>query len=77
MANIYQMKIKTITIKDIFDQNPSVTWIHPSSEMEDCKVVPAGILDAMVLLHYDNQHFNLIVSSRNQLAKHEVESKKK
>ena len=77
MANIYQMKIKTITIKDIFDQNPSVTWIHPSPEMEDCKVVPAGMLDGMVLLHYDNQHFNLIVSSRNQLAKHEVESKKK
>ena len=70
VANLYQMSIKVITIKDDTDENPSINHIGPDSALTASRILPAGIVPNMVLLHYKNVHYNLVISSDSNLAKY-------
>ena len=69
MANLYQMKINVISIKDDSDENPSVNFIGPDPELSGFRLLPAGKVPDMTLLHYGQQHYNLIVSKDSDLVK--------
>ena len=69
MSNLYQIQIMVITTKGEQDSHPTVTWIGPDPELDDHKLLPAGVVPDMKLLHYDELHFNLIISQNSDLAK--------
>lgn len=75
MANIYQMKIKVITTKGHFDKTPTVNWIGPDSELDNFKLLPEGVIPMMTLIHYDNSHYNLVISKDSKLSKMSTPSK--
>ena len=64
------MNIKVITTKGEIDHNPSVNWIGPDQELSDYKIIPGGIVPEMVLIHYNEIHYNLVISRDSVLAKH-------
>ena len=66
MANLYQMQIKVIKIKDYKDENPMVTFISPAPELISTGILPAGKVPDLVLLHIGDQHYNLIISEKKQ-----------
>ena len=68
MANLYQMKIKIITTKGENDQNPSVNFIGLDPGLKEHQLLPEGVVPEMVLLHYDQTHYNLIISKDSPLA---------
>jgi hypothetical protein len=70
IADIYQVNIKTITMKSSTDPNPSVTWIYPDKDMKKFAELKDVDQNDMVLLHEDESHFNLIVSKDSDLAKY-------
>ena len=69
MSNLYQMSIKVIKIKSDKDDEPSVSWIGPDPELDAFKFLPEGKVPEMVLINYDQQHYNLIISQDSSLAK--------
>ena len=64
---MYQMKIKVITISNSNDPKPRVNTIGPDMELQSFSMLPPGKVPDMTLLHYDNVHFNLIVSKQSRL----------
>ena len=70
LADMYQLKIKIITVKDSMDKNPTVNRIHPDEKMKEFAELNNVELDEMVLLHQTDNHFNLIVSKDSDLAKY-------
>ena len=72
MSNLYQMKIMVITTKGEQDAHPTVNWIGPDPELDDYKLLPGGAVQDMKLLHYDELHYNLIISKSSDLAKNGV-----
>ena len=58
MSNLYQMRIKVITTSGETDSNPLVNWIGPDQDMDAFKLLPEGKVPEMILLHYDEQHYN-------------------
>ena len=69
IANLYQIKIKIITTSNHDDSNPRTNTIGPDPELEPFSLLPAGKVPDMVLIHYDNCHFNLLVSKDSRLVK--------
>ena len=69
MANMYQMQIKVITTKGPEDSHPTVTMIGPDTELGNLKLLPEGTVADMTLLHYDDRHFNLVISKDSDIAK--------
>ena len=67
IADMYQIRIKVITIKRKNDQNPTVNWIYPNEEMLRFAEIPNKGLE-MVLLHEDEIHYSLVVSKDSELA---------
>ena len=67
MCNLYQMQIKVITIKSDTDEHPSVNFVGPDQTLDAFKLLPAGNVPEMTLLHYSQQHYNLIVSKDSDL----------
>ena len=61
------MKIRTIKIIDPQDKNPRVNNIGPDPELEPFAMLPPGVIPDMTLVHYENVHFNLIVSRNSRL----------
>jgi hypothetical protein len=70
IADMYQLKIKVITVKDPTDSNPTINWIYPDEHMKEFAELKDVELDEMVLLHQNDSHFNLIVSKNSDLAKY-------
>ena len=69
MANMYQMQIKVITTKGPEDSHPTVNMIGPDSELANYKLLPEGTVADMTLLHYDDLHYNLVISKDDDIAK--------
>ena len=70
IADMYQMKIKIVTTKGLKDDNPSVNWIHPSSDLKKFAELKDVNIDDLVLLHVKDTHFNLVISNESDLAKY-------
>ena len=68
IADMYQVNIKIITTKGEADENPTENWIYPEKEMEKYAVLKGISLGDLVLLHEENNHFNLIVSKDSDQA---------
>ena len=69
MANMYQMQIKIITTKGPEDSHPTVNMIGPDPELNNFKLIPEGKVSDMKLLHYDESHYNLVISKDDHIAK--------
>ena len=69
MSNLYQMRIKVITTKGPQDSHPTVNWIGPAPELTAYKLLREGAVPDMKLLHYDELHYNLIISKDDEIAK--------
>ena len=69
ISNLYQMQIMVITTKGDEDTHPTVHRIGPDPELNNYKLIPEGAMEEMKLLHYDEQHYNLIISKDSDLAK--------
>lgn len=70
MSNLYQMRIKVITSKGPQDSHPTVNWIGPAPELSAYKLLREGAVPDMKLLHYDELHYNLIISKDDEIAKY-------
>ena len=68
MSNLYQMMIKIITTKGDNDTNSRVNWIGPDPELSAFKMLPEGIVPEMVLIHYEDVHYNLVIDADSDLA---------
>ena len=75
VANLYQVDIKIITTKGPEDKNPTINMINPNPELERYALLPRGIIHAMILIHFENNHFNLVISSKSRLFTNEVNQK--
>ena len=69
MANMYQMQIKVITTKGPEDSHATVNMIGPDPELNNFKLLPEGKVSDMTLLHYDELHYNLVISKDDHIAK--------
>ena len=68
IADMYQINIKVITTKGRSDKNPTVNSITPDVKLKKFSDFKNVELNDMTLLHYNDVHFNLIVSKDNDLA---------
>ena len=75
VANLYQVDIKIITTKGPDDKNPTINMINPDPELEGYALLPKGIIHAMTLIHFENNHFNLVISSKSRYFTNEVNKK--
>ena len=67
IADLYQIKIKIITIRNSEDENPRENWIYPDEKMREFAELHNGLEDHMTLLHEDNCHFNLVIPKDHDL----------
>ena len=68
LADMQKLKLKIITTKGHDDKNPTVNWIYPDTELGKFAELKDVKLNDMILLHEDDNHFNLIVNNRSDLA---------
>ena len=68
VADMFQIKIKIITSKGKMEKNPTANWIYPEVKMKQFSEVKDVNHDDMVLFHQNDCHFNLVVSSKSDLA---------
>ena len=68
LADLYQIKIKTITSKGMKDEHPTVNWIFPDPDMKEFAELKDFDLDVMVLYHEDDCHFSLVIDKNSELA---------
>ena len=69
ISNIYQVRIKIITVTHTEDNNPSVINIEPDPDfLAMSEMVPWKISD-MILLHTKDTHFDLIVPNKMKILK--------
>ena len=69
VADMFQVKIKVITMKGENDENPTENWIYPDDQMKEFAELTDVKIDDIVLLHENDTHFNLIIDKDNDLAK--------
>ena len=67
MANLYQMDVKIITIKNTDDTNPKISHVGPDPDLQPFAMLPPGIVPGMTLLHIENVHYDLIVSKKSRI----------
>ena len=46
----------------------TVNWIGPDPEMKAFQILPEGTVPDMTLIHYDEVHYNLVISKDSDLA---------
>ena len=63
------MKIKVITTKGSNDKNPIVNWIFPDKGLKGFSDFTRTEINDMILLHENDNHFNLVISKNSDLAK--------
>ena len=68
LSDMYQFRIKIITMKGPSDNNVSVTLIYPDVSLEQFAELKKVELGEMTLLHEDNSHFNLVINKNSDLA---------
>ena len=69
IADMYQLCIKIITINRRNDGKPTVNWIYPDANLAKHAELRDGEIKDMILLHEDENHFNLVVSKDSNLAR--------
>ena len=68
IANIYQVKIKIITVSHTGDENPIVTCVEPDPALANIAEFAPGQVSDITLFHTKNVHFDLIVPKDSKLA---------
>ena len=56
-----------ITINNTSDTKPRIRDIGPDEALKPFAMLPAGIVPDMTLLHYEDVHFDLIVSKKSRI----------
>lgn len=69
ISNLYQIKVKVIKLQSDCSEDPTVYWIGPDSDLDAFKILPKGKVPDMVLINYDQNHYNLVISKDSELAK--------
>ena len=72
IANLYQVTIKVITTKGLEDKTPITNIITPDPDLKQFALLPSGIVPDMTLIHFENNHFNLLVSSESRIFNNEL-----
>ena len=67
IADMFQINIKIITTKGSKDENPTTNWIYPDKSLEQFAELKNVKMNDMVLLHEDDNHFNLVISRDSDL----------
>ena len=67
IADMYQIRIKIITIGRS-NNIPTVNWIYPEEKMAEFAILKNVDMGVMVLLHDNDNHFDLVISSDHELA---------
>ena len=70
LSDMYQINVKIITTKGLSDENPSVNWIYPDKKMGKFAELQNVQIDDLVLLHENDNHFDLVVSANSELVKY-------
>ena len=70
ISDLFQIKIKIITTKGPADKNPTVNWITPDKNMNEVAELKDVEIADMVLLHENDNHFDLIVPGNSELIKY-------
>ena len=70
LADMFQIKIKVITVKGPNDKKPTVNWIYPCEGLKQFAELKNVEMNDMVLLHDNDIHFNLVISEDSDLAKY-------
>ena len=69
ISDLYQIKIKIITMKSSTDEDPTVNWIIPDKNMSDIAELKDVNIEDLVLLHENDNHFDLVVAESSELIK--------
>ena len=64
MSNLYQFKIKVITINNHNTTNMKTNTIVPDASLEPFAMLPTGIVPDMTHVHYEDLHYDMIVSTK-------------
>ena len=65
LADLYQMRIKIITTNR---KNPTINWIYPDKNLAEYAELKDVEISDMILLHQEENHFDLVVSRNSNLA---------
>ena len=65
LADMYQMRIKIITTNR---KNPTINWIYPDKNLAEYAELKDVEISDMILLHQEENHFDLVVSRNSNLA---------
>ena len=68
ISDMYQIKIKIVTTKGLKDDKPATNWIHPDESLKVFAELKNVEMVNLVLLHENDNHFNLIISKDSDLA---------
>ena len=68
ISNVFQVRIKLITMRNAEDENPSINVIEPKHDVSKTNGFPGGVVPEMILLHEEDSHYNLIVPKDHFLA---------
>ena len=68
LSDMYQMKIKIITINRNDSQEAIENWIYPDPELKQFSEFQNVEIDDLVLIHENDNHFNLVVDKDSDLA---------
>ena len=65
LADMYQLRIKVVTTNR---EKPTVNWIYPDKNLAEYAELKDVEISDMILLHEDENHFDLVVSRNSKLA---------
>ena len=68
IADMYQIKIKIVTVKRLEGREPTVNWIYPDEKLAEHAELKNVDLGTLVLVHTDDYHFDLVVSKDSIIA---------
>ena len=69
ISNIYQIKIRIVTVLNVMDTEPVITIQEPDPEFDIVGAeFPPGKLPEMILYHVKDTHYDLIVPKKSKIA---------
>jgi hypothetical protein len=68
IADMFQVRIKVITSFGDNDRSPTVNHIYPDISLKPFAELKGVDIDEMVLFHENDNHFNLVVNEKSDLA---------
>ena len=69
LSDLYQIKIKIITINRNNDGEVTVNWIYPDPDLKQFSEFQNVEINDLVMIHENDYHFNLVVDKNSELAK--------